>query len=197
MKANKILLIIQTVLMYISIVMFYIPAFNILNNEDGSLSNALNAMLITGLVFGVLAFLLSLVIVILSIVSVFTKNNQDTTKFTMILKIVLIPWFIANFILWALMILGMLNPFLFIAIPFIMALSIFGTYVYMLCSSLNNLGFLLSSIKNRTIKVKPILIVGMVFHLFFCLDVIGSIFTYIACFCQNGKKRQIKSCQNG
>ena len=179
MKASRVLLIIQTSLMYISMILFYIPAFNILNSDD-TLNDGYKALLITGVSLAVLASLLAIVSMILSIVSIFLKNNKDNTKFIMILKIVLIPWYIASFTLWALMILGMLNPFLFFAIPIMIILSMFGTYIYMLSSSLNNICLIISNFKNKTLEVKPLFIVGMILQLFFCIDIVGAILDYIA-----------------
>lgn len=179
MKASRALLIIQTTLMYISMILFYIPAFNILNSED-TLNNGYKATLITGLSLVIIAFLVAIATMILSTISIFLKNDKNNTKFIMIIKIILIPWYIANFTLWALMILGMLNPFLFVAIPIMIVLSMFGTYIYMLSSSLNNICLIISNFKNKTLEVKPLFIVGMILQLFFCIDIVGAILTFIA-----------------
>lgn len=96
MKLTKSFMIIQTILMYLSqipLICMYIIA---LIDKDNNLTYLLD-------VFG-LAFRISLVIVVLiaitniiiSFLSI-RKEGEDLSKFTMILKLIQIPWYILNF----------------------------------------------------------------------------------------------------
>ena len=102
------------------------------------------------------------------------------SKITMIVKLVSIPWFIANYVLWFFMIVGMLNPILFLAIPIVLLLTISITYLFMISMSLNNIIPIFIMIKNNEVKKTPLLVVGIIFHFIFCLDILGSIFVYKA-----------------
>lgn len=179
MKINKILVIIQTSLMYLSLSLLYLPIILLFNKNYDTVSDGKKIVFIIGFVIGIITALLAVSILIPSIISIFKKNNEDMTKLTMIIKLISIPWYIANYVFWVLIITGSLNPFLFIAIPFIIAISVINTYIYMLSISMNNICVLISELKNKNIKVKPLLIVGMVFQFIFCLDVLGAIFTYV------------------
>ncbi len=178
MKVNKVLIIIQLAIMYISEILLALAAFpNVFNLQE--LENASGALFIAAIVTSLVAVLFAFAILVPSIISIFKKNNEDMTLFTMIIKLAAIPWYIINFILCGFMLAGALNPFMFFAIPFMIAIFECVTYIDMFAVSFNNVAVLISELRTKTIKPSALLIVGMVFHFIFCLDVLGAIFTYV------------------
>ena len=125
--------------------------------------------------------LLAFPIFVLSIITIFKKEIVDSTKLIMILKLALIPWYIANFVLWGLLVAGMFNPFLMIGIPIVITISAIGTYVLMFSSSIVNVCTIIGELKNKTLKPSGLLIAGMALQFIFCLDGLGAVFTYIVC----------------
>ena len=126
----------------------------------------------------VLASLFSVAIMIISFISIFKKEAVDQTKFVMIYKIAAIPYFIGNFVFCGLIVAGMLNPFLMLAIPLAVAIFMFFTYVNMLGSSIVDVAYVINSFKNKTLKPRPLLIIGIILEFFFCVDFLGAIFIY-------------------
>ena len=178
MKASKITLIIQAVGMYLvhlplylAIILSFMPI-----NED--LQNSLiSGSLIAALVIAVLLFPLCLVNAILACVSL-GKNNYNPSKVTMIIKLVLIPWYIMNFVICTFLILGFLNPWLLIAVPFLIAFLVFNTYVYMLSTSLFDITYFFHKLIKKEVKIKKVYVVSIIFLFCFCLDIIGGIIFY-------------------
>ena len=179
MKANKLLLIIQTALMYLSMILVYIPIIRMFWTKDDS--PIATGLMISGAVVAGACLLMAIVIYVLSFITIFKKQVVDSTQFVMIIKFILMPWYIANFVLWALIVAGMLNPFLILGIPIIIMLSVVGTYMFMLGSTLHNVCTIIAELKNKTLKPSGLLIAGMVLQFFFCLDALGAIFTFIKC----------------
>lgn len=185
MKVNKILLIIQTALMYVSLILLIIPAFALLSYA-GDNNIVYMALFTAGVVVGLVAALIAAGVIVPSIVSIFTNNNEDMSKFTMIIKLASIPWYVGNFAMWGLLVAGMLNPFLLIAIPLVICIAVFITYVDMLSISMNNICVIISNLRKKKYQPNALLIVGMVFQFIFCLDILGAIFTYLDCNKQEG-----------
>ena len=179
MKANKILLITQTALMYVSMILVYTPIIRMFWIKDDD--PMATGMMIAGAAIAGVCLLMAIASYVLSIITIFKKQVVDSTQFTMIIKFVLMPWYIANFVLWTLIVGGMLNPFLVLGIPIIIALSVIGTYMFMLGSTLHNVCTIIAELKNKTLKPSGLLIAGMVLQFFFCLDALGAIFTFIKC----------------
>lgn len=175
MKSSKILAFIQLSLMYIGLILVFVASF-IPGGEDNSAPIA--ALVITGIVSISIASILATIICIISLVSIFKNSTADNTKFVMIYKFIAIPWFIANFVLCVLLIAGMLNPFLFFAIPVVVIILSLSTYINMISTSAINLGYVLSSFRRKTLRPNALLIIGTIFGFIFCLDFIGAIFVY-------------------
>lgn len=91
---------------------------------------------------------------------------------TMAVKLALVPFFIINFVIWALFVIGSLNPFLIWALPVIICVSVFFTYVLMLGTSVHNIAFLLKKFKDEW---NLSCAVYMVLHFIFCLDVLAAV----------------------
>ncbi len=179
MKITKPLLIIQLALMYLSEILITIGALVVVEAENETLQIVMKWFFFSGIILaGVVAFL-STFILIPIIMSIFKKNNQDMTKFTMIIKLAAIPWYILNFIMCFFTIAGMFNPFMMIGIPFMIVIFVCITYIDMVVVSANNVAVIISELKTKQIKFSPLLIIGIIFHFIFCLDVLGAIFTYV------------------
>ena len=188
MKINKTLVISQLVAMYISIILIYIPAIILLKNNNYTISNnPFNVMFIIGFAFTIIALLLSLAIIISSLIITIKGKSEDVSKFTLIIKLIAIPWYIANYVMWVLAVLGMLNPILFLAIPIVIALSMTGTYLFMISVSIHNLLPIFYLLIKKKIKLNPLLVIGIIFHFIFCLDILGAIFILI------NNKRQLST----
>ena len=181
MKINKIFAIVQLSLMYISLICLFIASF-IPGSEDPN--PAITALVVTGIVTISLACMFALAICIISVVTIFKRGTLDCTKFVMVYKFIAMPWFIGNFVLCVLLVAGMLNPFLLIAIPLVVSILSSSTYICMIATSAMNVGYVISSWRNKTIRPCVILIVGMVLGFVFCVDFLGAIFVY-----SNNKKQ--------
>ncbi len=181
MKTNKILLISQTALMYVSMLLAYILIILMMPADANNSEIVLRTLLISSISIIGICLLLAFPIFVLSIITIFKKEIVDSTKLVMILKLALIPWYIANFAMWGLLVAGMFNPFLMVGIPIVITISAIGTYVLMFTSSLVNICTIIGEFKNKTLKPSGLLIAGMVLQFFFCLDALGAIFTFIKC----------------
>lgn len=129
-------------------------------------------LLFIPLAFGIVAVIFGILNVVFGIIQ-FYKPNSNVYKVTMISKLVLIPYYVINFIISVLLLIGMLNPFLilyaFIAIPLIVVI----TYATMFATSTYNLGYMAYLVK-RGEKEWQELIMHFIFHFIFVLDVISS-----------------------
>ena len=184
MKANKPLLIVQLSLMYAGMIsLFLMIIFYSTQVEPNEI--LARTLVILGITCHVLASCLAVPIFILSFISIFKKDIVDQTFYIMAHKIIAIPWFIANFVYVVLISMAMLNPFLLLAIPVWIAISVVFTFVNMFTSSFVNFAYVMNSFKNKRLKPNGLLITGLVFQFIFCLDFLGAIFIYI----QNKKQK--------
>ena len=178
MKARNIPLIIQTIMMYVMHLPLYIILLLIrLPIGEDALNNAVNGLLIAFLVLTVISVPICAVTVVISSISVF-RLNYNPTKVTMIIKLVLIPWYVMNFIFCAVLIAGFLNPFLMLAIPFAIAILVSFTFLYMLTTSLPDFFYFIYRLMKKEAKTNLPTLISVVFLFFFCLDVIGSIMLF-------------------
>lgn len=164
------MLIIQTCLMYISLAFFIII---LLSNDININDDMNNALFIFGIVFGLFALIIGTINFVFSIINIF-KGSDSSINTTIVIKMVLIPWYLGNFFFWFLLVAGFMNPFLLVGIPFIVGVGVVVTYIYMIFISVPNISYVFSLIKNKEIHVNKLLIVSLVFHFIFCLDIIGS-----------------------
>lgn len=179
MKANKLLLIIQTIGMYAMHTPLYI-LFILLqcHVDDAILSKLSNPCLIIFLVLSVLLLPVCALIAIFSIISIF-KGEESPSKVTMIVKLALIPWYVMNFALCAVLLSGFLNPFLMLAIPLAMAIMSIVTYIYMIATSLPDIAFFINRLIKRKIRISGGIIVSLVFLFIFCLDIVGGVIYHL------------------
>ena len=175
MKASKVFLIIETITMYLSTLFLIIAFFMALNNNDDRFGDAIGTMALLMFIFEMVSLFVAFLTCCFSLFSLF--NNKGIAKLSMIIKLTLILWFLLNFLKWSLYVMGMLNPFLMLGIPIVIALGVLLTYFLMLSTSANNIFFIIRRIPKS--NNKGLLIVSLIFHFVFCLDVVGSIMLYI------------------
>lgn len=175
MKTNKVLLIVQTVMMYISQIPLY--ALLIMANMSG-LDEIKDIMAYAYLISTLLIIPLCFVNAIFAIVALF-KGNSNPSKLTMIIKFVLVPWYVLNFVICGAVILGLLNPWFFLAAPIVAFVLISVTYIFMLSTSLPDMAFYFHKLFKREAKIKPVFIVAIIFMFCFCLDTIGGLLFFL------------------
>ena len=174
---NKIFLIIQTVLMYLSNALSMVPLILIMNNAVEE--EIARKIFFSGFIVGMVAFVYALATMVFYITDAFLKNRKSPVKLIMILKIVLIPYYISNFVLWGLLIIGTLNPFLFMAMPLLLVISIFVTYMNMIATSMPNAAYSISLLRERKTAPSFLLIASNILQYIFCLDILGSILLFV------------------
>ena len=143
---------------------------------------AFKALIYCSAGIGFIALIMSFIIIITGLFQI-GKPIEGTYKATMLYKTTLIPFFVVNFALCAITILVMMHPLLlyflgtfFLAAVFIvLPSSIILTYISMLATSINSIGYML----NKVIYGKQwILILHIVLHLVFVADVVSSVVVY-------------------
>ena len=176
MKLNKVFLIIQSVCMYLSQLPLWGILYLAIFDRNSELGNNLGD--IFGLIFrigNIITFAISFIHIPITLIR---RKNQDFSKTTMILKLIQIPWYVINYFFCILVFLGLCNPFLFMAIPLFLLISVLFTYTYMLSTSLPEF---ISYLKMTSIKKElksAIGIISCVALLFFVIDVPGAILIY-------------------
>lgn len=173
MKTSKIFLIIETVLLYISELCFVIVIPLTYVDESGSI---IRTLLLTKFILDIVTLNIAFVVIILSFITIL-KRDYNPTKYTMVIKLILIPFYALNFVEWSLYVAGMLNPFLMLAIPVVIFLGMCYTYLIMISTSLCDLIYAIKHFKDDN---KKLVITSFVFLFMFCFDVIGSIMLYMS-----------------
>lgn len=176
-KAPKIMLIMQAVFMYVVALLFIMAAVLAFTSKNNEYDDLVKGLFIWKFIINFIPLNLAFVSIIIAFISIF-KKGINPSKISMIIKLVLIPFYIINFVEWAILGIGSLNPFLFIIGFLAVAFGIFFTYVCMLGTSAYNIGYVFSLIRQKKIENKRLLITATVFQFFFGLDVLGSIMLY-------------------
>ena len=173
MKAKN-SLIMQAIGMYV----MYLPLFVLLITlnipADGVRESLNRGLLIAFLALAALMIPICLFNFVVSLKSAL-KDGVDPSKPTMVVKLALIPWYALNFVIGFVFVSIFFNPFMFIAIPVIIALLVMSTYFLMLSTSAGDIAFYVKKyIKNKSeLDAKTIFAVVLLFV--FCLDVVGAI----------------------
>ena len=143
----------------------------LLVNAEGVPDAAVVAVELVSLVFCILAVLLCFCNVLSAVLGVF-KNLPAPYKTTAAVKIALIPFYVLNFFIWAILIIGTLNPFfLGLAIVFLIV-SFLSTYVFMLATGVHNIAHLLKRAwKEKDVKE----VLWAVAHFIYFADVVAAI----------------------
>lgn len=163
---EKIFTIIQTISMYLLQIFFLLACLF----EDKA-----NVFVVMFFVFIFITMIMVLLNIISGIISIF-KGRTNPFKFTIVIKSILVPWYIVNFVIWALLIIGSLNPFLMMAIPLFLFISVCFTYICMISTSTLNISYIFNQVFfKRNIRINGGIVVGTIFEFIFCLDIIGSV----------------------
>lgn len=171
MTKSKVILITQTVVMYLIQIPFYICL--ILARLTNINFEICRILILVGLCFNLLLIPVGMVAVAFAIHNLLA-DGQNPAWMTFIIKLVLIPWYCLNFLVCLLLVAGFLNPFLMLAIPLLIGLEVFITFTYMVCSSLQIVSYTIRQIIKKRIAVTPMVMVGIVFSFIFVLDIVGS-----------------------
>ena len=172
MKGNKVILIIQTVLMYLVQVPYWVALiylFFVPYDEAGGLWISL----LTGMIANLCIFPVILVNAIFAFIGIF-KGMESPVKTTMQIKFALIPWYVVNFILGFCFFTAALNPFLLWSIPLVIGIMVCTTFMYMISTNFQNYSYIIHKMIRREIEIDSILIWSIVLSFIFCLDIISS-----------------------
>lgn len=172
MKRSNVILIVQSVCMYVIHLPFYLAL--ILVRIPSVSFETIETLFTIGLIALLAMIPLCIVSFIFAMLNL-TPKVSSPVKTTLITKCCLIPWYILNLLVCLLFVAGFLNPWLFLAVPALMGIEAVITYVFMLSTSLHSVIYTIKSNATRKIKMTSAMIVALVFHFFFVLDVIGAI----------------------
>lgn len=177
MKLTKAFMILQTIGMYLSqipLIAIFIIAIIDKENNLSSLSDLCGKTYRISLIVVTIIAIINIIISFLSI----RKDYKDLSKFTMVLKLIQIPWYILNFFFSILVLIGLSNIFLFILTPIVFVIAVFSTYTYMISISSYEIIYLIKSLIKRKIEFNWIYILSLIFMFIFILDIPGSIIIY-------------------
>lgn len=119
-----------------------------------------------GIGFGAVALVFCFIVLGSAILSFF-NHSASPLKMTMIIKLVLIPFYLINFFYWFLLLSGFANPWLYIAIPLVITLAVVVTFAYMLATSLFAISYLLKLEKEKKIQLKEAFLSALFFSFSF------------------------------
>lgn len=177
MKKIKIISGINFTLLYIyASLLISIIIFASINVEKSS--NSTNIIQI--LLFACLGIIVTIIILgIINFLNCLKLSDEliDSSflKTTFKMKIGLIPFFIINFIFWAILWIGTLNVFLILIAPIIWVISLFTTYIFLLINGTYNIVYLLK----KFFKSKKIIyLVYGILHFIYFADIIGAFLAY-------------------
>lgn len=167
MKNNgKIPLILQVIIMYIVCIFCFVIAFTIEEEMQNSL------ILTMYLLYG-LCFVAGFVNILVAILHIFLKS-ESSTMVTIIVKLSLIPWYILNFLFWLIAFVIMINPWFLPFAPVVLVVGVVSTYFLMICTGAHNLSYVIKLVKNKEATLTIQLVISIVFHFIFVLDIVGS-----------------------
>lgn len=172
MKINNVFLILQCIVMYL----FQLPfaLMLILARIPNINSSVISGLMLACVILGALIIPVSITNIILGFTT-FVRKTVSSLKTTMVVKIILIPWYIINFLVCFLLIAAFLNPGLFLAVPIILSFLIAITYIHLLATSITNVCYFIKYHIANKLSFDGVTIVGIIFHFLFCLDFIGAI----------------------
>ena len=151
MKA-KIYLIIQIILMYLAHLPIYVGLIMLkLPINDLVIDKRVPILLLAGFVLTILILPYSIVCLVMSLVSSF-KSDNNPTKSTMIIKLLLIPWFIINFFYCVLIFAGFLNPWMMLLAPVVAFILICITYIFVISTSVFDIEFVINCTIRKKLK---------------------------------------------
>ena len=177
MKRNKVMLIIQMILMYLAHLPFYIGLILIRVPNSEAYDNLIIKLFLIGFILTIVILPFCLANLIMALAGAFNKLDNPC-KTTMIVKLLLIPWYIMNFLFCDLLLIGFLNPWLMIFAPVVLCILIFNTYLFMISTSIFDIVYAIRKAIKKELTIKTSLVFTIIFLFSFCLDVVGSIMLY-------------------
>ena len=178
MKANRILLIVQAALMYTAqlpiCVAFFLHHFN-----EPLYQEVMSYFVRVYVILSIVLIPVCITNMILSLVSI-KKSDKNPSLLMLILKCVLIPWFVLNFAICGVLVLGMLNPFLLWAMPIVVSILVFSTYLCMVTTSLPDVAYFAGKLRKREARMTTQYVLPIVFMFIFCMDAIGALIFFIS-----------------
>lgn len=179
MFASKILILIAVVVLYVMQMSLALPLFGAVLWNTDQFGEMNNDRLILLLVLLGVALVIDFVSFILAIIGS-VKQEEPKTGMSILIKVLLMPFFILNICLWCMTVLGMLNPFLMFGIPLIICIGCILTYAYMFMTSWPEIIYMIIyTIKNKR-SPKPAMVWGIILEFFFVADIIGCILIHRA-----------------
>ena len=137
-----------------------------------------------GFIFIILAALFLIAVLVLGSINLafgiaqVSNPKEGMDKTVMIVKLVLMPFFVINFIIGALIFAAFVNPFLFMALWIVIPALCVLTYAEMLVTSSYNIGALIHRIRSKQNTLGELALFIVSQFLYF-LDVVGSIILYV------------------
>ena len=128
MKRNKVMLIIQMMLMYLAHLPLYIGLILIRVPNSEAYDDLIIKLFLIGFILTIVILPFCLANLIMALAGALNKLDNPC-KTTMIVKLLLIPWYIMNFLFCDLVLIGFLNPWLMIFTPVVICVLIFNTYL--------------------------------------------------------------------
>ena len=179
MLASKIMILIAVVVLYVMQMSLALPLFGAVFWNTDQFGEMNNDRLILLLVLLGVALVIDFVSFILAIIGS-VKQEEPKTGMSILIKVLLMPFFILNICLWCMTVLGMLNPFLMFGIPLIICIGCVLTYAYMFMTSWPEIIYMIIyTIKNKR-RPKPAMVWGIILEFFFVVDIIGCILIHRA-----------------
>ena len=179
MKASKIVILVAVAVLYAMQMTIAIPLFGAFVLETNQLGEMNDARLAAIGILLCIALVLDLVSFILAIIGS-AKQEEPHTKMTIVIKAIMIPFFLINVTIWCLSVLAEFNPFLMIAIPLTIFLGVVLTYLYMFMTSWPDIIYMIIfTIKSKR-RPKAGMVLGIILEFFFVVDIIGSILIHRA-----------------
>ena len=179
MLASKIVILIAVVVLYVMQMSLALPLFGaVLWNTDqfGEMNNERVIFLLVLLIVALVLDFISFIFAIIGAV----RQEKPVTKMSIVIKALMIPFFLLNICLWCMTVLGMLNPFLMFGIPLIICVGCALTYAYMFMTSWPDIIYMvIYTIKSKR-RPKPSMVVGIIFEFIFVLDIVGCILIHRA-----------------
>lgn len=163
------------ILFIISLYLMQIPLFIdfIIINSENYNEILENILFNTSLAFLIISTILGLVNLIIA----FTNKQDNVIKTTMISKLILIPYFITNFIICMLLTMGFAFIFTILSAFILIPLFILFTFMTMIVTSSYNISYLISKFKHKEINI-IVFIMHFILQCAFICDIIDTIYIY-------------------
>lgn len=166
--------ILMIIFMYLGEISFFLDTYLI--KQPNYNETLFKILLLLWLVFHIIAFIFGFINLIYQLIQ---KRNKNIFKRTMIFKLILIPWYYFNFLIWMIYFAAFINPWLILASPIILIFGVTFTYIFMILNGLNNIIYILKNMIKNKINYKTSIISAIIFQFIFILDVVSSIIFYI------------------